>query len=652
MSDVKRLHGDADGTRRHSPRGTRPRTRVTRHYASHARLLFSAGGWRAWAAAGCTLCAGVLTTAAILVTGATVGAATAAIPAGPDSPEAAEAFGWMIWLGLVLAATPLVTGLQQALADQVMARAVARSSALTAELANWPTGIGHLQDPQTAGRLRAMVKAIHEWTYLEGISATWEVVGIRLGGVGAFAVLASWHWWAGLVMAFGCLVSGRALTAWLLSVFNDMVLEPPPDRKRASYLFDVLQKQHAAKEIRLFGLSPWLVERYRRLWTAAMVEVWRKRNRTILPIFASTIVLGAAALVVYGQLAREAWQGDLSVTYLTSLVGASIAMMALGMLGDQQVLAAQSMATTNRLREAREEAGLPGLSFAPARQERSGASPANRAVDIVIRDLRFCYPSRTEPVFDGLDLTVPAGQSIAVVGVNGAGKSTLIKLLCGLHRPDSGEIRVGGVDPAGTPSADNQVAVIFQEFTRYHLDLRHNVAIGARDVAQDGDVVRRAVHDAGADEIVARLPQGFDTVLSSEYTGGSDLSGGQWQRIALARALAAVAGGSGVLVLDEPTAALDVRAEAELFDRFLEVTRGVTTVLVSHRLSSVRHADRIVVIDGGRIVEDGTHAELLAAGGRYATMFNLQARRFAAAGGEYSGLDAAQEQTDDPEVGR
>lgn len=629
-------------------RGHRLRMRVSRHHASHARLLFSAGGWWAWAAALCTVVAGVLTTAAIVLTGATVGAVAGAISAGLATPESGRAFSWMVGLGAVLVATPLVTGLQQALADQVMSRAVARSSALTAELANAPTGIGHLEDPRAAGRVRALVRAVHEWTYLEGISATWEVAGIRLGGLGAFAVLASWHWWTGVVLALGYLVAGRALTTWLLSVFNDMVLEPPPDRKRASYFFDLLQQEHAAKEIRLFGLSTWLVGRYRELWTAAMVEVWRKRNRTVLPIFASTLVLGAAALVVYGELAREAWRGDLSVSYLTSLVGASIAMMALGMLGDQQVLSAQSMATTNRLREAREEAGLPGLSFAEDRLDRAGASAGNRAVGIQIRDVRFTYPSRTEPVFDGLDLTIPAGQSVAVVGVNGAGKSTLIKLLCGLYRPDSGAVLVGGADPSVDPSARRQVAVIFQEFTRYHLDLRHNVAIGARAVAADDEVILRALHDADADDVVARLSDGWDTVLSGEYTGGTDLSGGQWQRIALA----AVAGGSGVLVLDEPTAALDVRAEAELFDRFLDVTRGVTTLLVSHRLSSVRHADRIVVIDRGQVVEDGTHAELLATGGRYAAMFTLQASRFAAAAGEYAGLDAAEEQPDAQQGGQ
>jgi ATP-binding cassette subfamily B protein len=198
-------------------------------------------------------------------------------------------------------------------------------------------------------------------------------------------------------------------------------------------------------------------------------------------------------------------------------------------------------------------------------------------------------------------------------------------------------VRIDGDDPAVEEAARRRVAVIFQDFVRYQLPLADNIGFGALSRRGDPDVLARALADAGGTDLVDRLDRGWETVLSPEYAGGTDLSGGQWQRVALARALAALSAGAGVLVLDEPTAALDVRAEAALFDRFLDVTRGVTTVLVSHRLSSVRHADRIVVIgDAGdgttRVVEDGTHADLLAGGGVYAHMFTLQATRFTAAG--------------------
>ncbi len=251
--------------------------------------------------------------------------------------------------------------------------------------------------------------------------------------------------------------------------------------------------------------------------------------------------------------------------------------------------------------------------------------------------MTFTYPTRQGPTFRDLTLHIPAGQSVGIVGVNGAGKSTVIKLLCGLYRPDRGRVRVDGLDPADDPAARKRVAVIFQDFVRYHLPLRDNVVFGAPASLDDELVLKQALTDAGAAGLLASLDHGWETVLSAGYADGTDLSGGQWQRVALARAFASLAAGAGVLVLDEPTASLDVRAEAALFDRFLQVTRGMTTLLVSHRLSSVRHAHRIVVLDSGgdgrgAIVEDGSHAALMAAGGAYAQMFGLQASRFAAAG--------------------
>jgi ATP-binding cassette subfamily B protein len=255
-------------------------------------------------------------------------------------------------------------------------------------------------------------------------------------------------------------------------------------------------------------------------------------------------------------------------------------------------------------------------------------------VGVRLEKVTFTYRGRERPTLDGLELEIPAGQSLAIVGENGAGKSTLIKLLCGLYEPDAGRIVLdGGATPL---ESRGRIAVIFQDFVRYPLTLRENVGFGHAARMNDDAALEAALRDAGGAHLFAALPHGWSTVLSRELTGGAELSGGQWQRVALARALAAVRGGAGLLILDEPTAALDVRAETELFARFLEVTRGITTVLVSHRLSSVRHADRIVVIDEGRVAEDGTHDALLRAGGRYARMYALQAERFAgvAAGAE------------------
>jgi ABC-type multidrug transport system fused ATPase/permease subunit len=224
-------------------------------------------------------------------------------------------------------------------------------------------------------------------------------------------------------------------------------------------------------------------------------------------------------------------------------------------------------------------------------------------------------------VLDRVDLTVPAGTSMAVVGVNGAGKTTLAKLLCRLYDPQGGAVEIDGVDLRDLDLAGyrSQVTAVFQDFVRYELPLRDNVApLGAPD-----EILTASLAAAGAGDLA-----GLDTVLARGYTDGTDLSGGQWQRVALARALAAVRQGARVVLLDEPTAALDVRGEAEIFDRILTETRGCTTVLVSHRFSTVRKADRICVLEHGRVAELGTHDELMALGGRYRTMFELQASRF------------------------
>jgi ABC-type multidrug transport system fused ATPase/permease subunit len=241
---------------------------------------------------------------------------------------------------------------------------------------------------------------------------------------------------------------------------------------------------------------------------------------------------------------------------------------------------------------------------------------------IRFRDLTFAYPGG-RPVLEGFDLTIPAGSSLAIVGQNGAGKTTLAKLLCRLYDPQAGTIEIDGVDVREFDLASwrSRLTAVFQDFIRFELPLRDNVApAGAPDAA-----VRTALKSAGAADLAS-----LDTVLARGYEGGTELSGGQWQRVALARSLCAIQLGAGVVLLDEPTAQLDVRGEAEIFDRVLAASRQCTTILISHRFSTVRHADRICVLEHGKVVELGTHDELMAKGGRYRTMFDLQAQRFTA----------------------
>jgi ATP-binding cassette subfamily B protein len=252
---------------------------------------------------------------------------------------------------------------------------------------------------------------------------------------------------------------------------------------------------------------------------------------------------------------------------------------------------------------------------------------------IRFEQVSFSYPGSERKVFDGLDLELRAGEALALVGINGAGKSTLVKLLTGAYLPTSGRITVDGVDlatltPASLGTWQRQIAAIVQDFARFPLPVGDNIGFGNIEQYGDQPPLVEAARRAGVDDLIENLPKGWDTILDRAWEGGADLSGGEWQRIALARALFAVQGGSRVLVLDEPAAALDVRAEARLVAEYLDLTRGVSSLIISHRFSVVRDAHRICVLDGGRIVESGTHDELLTTGGRYAAMFRLQADRY------------------------
>jgi ABC-type multidrug transport system fused ATPase/permease subunit len=483
-----------------------------------------------------------------------------------------------------------------------------------------PPGMAHLESPDLATDL-ATARDFDLGRTGPPLRIAMEFIAMGLArlvtGVVSAAVLFGFSWWAPLV-----LLAVWASTHWLLresGVWRDRNTTEVRDAQRhAAYAYDLAVEPPAAKELRLFGLGGWVVDRFsarrQRLFDLQYAAT-RLRER---PLAGALVVVLAGNAVVFWALADAALSGTIGIgaatTYLQAAVGASA--VAFGGLSWALDTAAAPAATTLRLPA--EMARVGALASGTTRRATSAAP------EVRLRDLTFGYGDGP-PVLDHVDLTVPAGTSMAVVGVNGAGKTTLAKLVCRLYDPQSGAVEVDGVDVRDVDVGEHRSAVtaVFQDFIRYELPLRDNVSpLGAGD-----DVVLEALAAAGAASLADR-GAGLATVLARGYDDGTDLSGGQWQRVALARALAAVRQGARVVLLDEPTAALDVRGEAEIFERILAETRGCTTILVSHRFSTVRRADRICVLEHGRVAELGTHDELMALGGRYRTMFGLQAARF------------------------
>ncbi|MBH5318385.1 ATP-binding cassette domain-containing protein [Paenibacillus sp. GSMTC-2017] len=256
------------------------------------------------------------------------------------------------------------------------------------------------------------------------------------------------------------------------------------------------------------------------------------------------------------------------------------------------------------------------------------AFPEKLQKHILINNLSFTYATHTSPQLKGISFMIKPGEKIAIVGENGAGKSTLVKCLLGLYMPDNGSIKFDGVDirTIDPKSLREHVSAVFQDFESYNLTVRENIAMGHGKIDDDA-YVEVAAAKAGVGELIKNLPNGLDTELGAMFHQGHELSGGQWQKIALSRAFMRDA---QIVILDEPTAALDPRAEAEIYDNFAKLYEGKTTIMISHRLSSCRFADKIIVLHNGEIIEVGSHEELLHLEGSYADMFNTQAKRYSA----------------------
>ncbi|WP_420130064.1 ATP-binding cassette domain-containing protein [Longimicrobium sp.] len=564
------------------------------------------------------LVAGLLPTGVILATGALIRAIPGVVEHGLSGAAGTSALLAMAAVALgsaALAVGGALLGQQAAVLDAAFALEVHYTVArVTLET----PGVATLEDPAFADELEAVRDAERFDVLQRPVTHLYGVLTSRLRGIGAFAVLLAFAWWAPLVLALAWQITNRI---YLNKIERGPVSAP---LRRADYLRSLAVDPAAAKELRIFGLAGWSVQQYGDAWVEALSVLWRSRKADRRLNGVAIVALGVSHALVLGALGLAVSRGEVELAALFVFVQAVLANSDLGLLGDSQNWTAQALRLAERVTTLRDRFPLP-----PAAPVGDGEpAGAGKAVAVKLEGVRFTYRGREIPTLAGLDLEIPAGQSLAIVGENGAGKSTLIKLLCGLYEPQGGRVVVDGTPPQ---RARGRIAVIFQDFVRYRLPLRENVGFGHLARMDDAAALDAALADAGAEALLERLPNGWDTVLSREFEGGVDLSGGQWQRIALARALAAVRGGAGLLILDEPTASLDVRAETELFERLLERTKDVTTILVSHRLSSVRRADRIVVVAGGRVAEDGSHDELMALGGRYAEMYTLQAERFAEA---------------------
>jgi ATP-binding cassette subfamily B protein len=513
---------------------------------------------------------------------------------------------------LLQIATPIQTAVSHNLGDRMAAFLYDRLTQACAR----PEGIAHLENPTLASDL-TVARDFDLGMTGPPLSYSMDFIADGLvgmiGGLAAAGVLFSFAWWAPIALA-GAWLS----THWLLresAVWRDRNTDEVRSAQRdAEYAYRLAVDPPASKELRLFGLAGWTIERFvarRRRLHQLQYEATRLREQ---PLVWSLLLVTAANVSVLWFLTSAAAAGRLSlaeiVVYAQCTVGTSL--IAFGGLNWALDGASAPVQAVQRLEPAMASAG-----HLPSGPRAAAGMPAR---GIRFRNVAFAYPNGAT-VLEGFDLSVPAGTSLAIVGQNGAGKTTLAKLLCRLYDPQQGAIEIDGIDlrELDIPSWRARLTAVFQDFIRLELSLGDNVAPrGAPD-----EIIVDALQEAGATGL-ARL----DTVLSRAYTGGTDLSGGQWQRVALARALGAVKLGASVVLLDEPTAQLDVRGEAEIFERILASTRHCTTILISHRFSTVRQADRICVLETGKVVELGTHEELLALNGRYRTMFDLQAQRF------------------------
>ena len=393
-----------------------------------------------------------------------------------------------------------------------------------------------------------------------------------------------------------------------------------PYQRKLDYYVQVLTTQDAAKEVRLFGLGGFFIDSYREVFRQSytLVQSFRRRQARIVTLLTLISPATAGAVLIY-----TVWQaalGEIEPGNLVLYVGVIF-------LVQQTFYRLLQTAGTVHTCQLHVSHLLDFLDLEPPMAVSEGAGkrvPKPLREGLEVRNVSFTYPGTERKVLKDVSFRVGQGESVALVGQNGAGKTTLVKLLCRLYDPTNGRVFLDGVDLREYDLTDfrKNITAVFQDYAQFHLTAAENIGIANLNRMQDRPEIERAAKQGGADEVIARLPKGYDSQLGREFEEGSELSIGEWQKLALARAFFRDA---QILILDEPTAALDVQAEFEVYQKFRELTQGRSTLLISHRFSTVRMADRIIVLGDGAIVEEGSHAQLMALDGLYADLYGKQA---------------------------
>ena len=481
-------------------------------------------------------------------------------------------------------------------------------------------GLRHFEDSTWSDQLaRAAKEAGTRPLHVVQHAFTMVRDGLRLT---SYAVLLwSFSGWAVVAILLGTLPQ-FATQAWAASHSFAIQMRRTLAERRSDYLKEILLREAFVKEVKLFGLGRFLMGRWRAFQERFYGEDVGVMRRTMSRNFVARLV---ATLVFYGcyvAVAVAAVRGEITVGDLTMLM--------LVVRGSQESFestlngAAKVYEGNLYMENLFDYLALPADE--PAEELTTEARTDQGSPELVVDHLDFTYPGLERATLHDVSLRIEPGQTLALVGPNGAGKTTLIKLVARLYEPPPGTIMLGGEDLAAMSPGEvrRRIGVIFQDFVQFHLSAAENVGVGWLPALGDREEVEAAARSGGAEEFLQALPEGFDTMLG-RYYGGAQLSIGQWQRVALSRAFMRH---SDLLILDEPTAALDAEAEAALFERFVQLKEGRTAILITHRFSTVRFADRIVVLDEGRVTEEGTHNELMELGGLYYRMFTAQAEGY------------------------